>query len=108
VGGKVLPAKGKKSLPIDEEVHKNIAIMSATRQVTMSDLIAEAWKLYTNTDDEPNDRRGAAKKIAVVDPAAADYLDFLATGSPEVVRVVQDLVAAHAKARRLKGKEKVG
>jgi hypothetical protein len=91
-----LPGNGKKSLAIDPVVHRELSIESATTGINMADLIATAWSLYKGREAET----GVEVRSAPVSKDQSDYADFVAHGQPEVVRVVQDLVAAHAKARK--------
>lgn len=41
-----MPAKGKRSLPVDEATHREIAIESATIGRDMYLLVADAWAAY--------------------------------------------------------------
>jgi hypothetical protein len=51
-----MPAKGKKSLPIDQDVHHEIKLEAAARGLEMGDLIRQMW-------EEFKQRHGSAAEI---------------------------------------------
>jgi hypothetical protein len=84
-----LLVKRLKQACLDRDTNQTAAIIEAL----------EVW-LAPAEPAAPGSALAAFRQLIEATPDAADYADFVKHGQPEVVRVVQDLVAAHAKAQQ--------
>lgn len=83
-----MPEKGKKSLPINEETHRQIKTAAGERGMFVSDLIDEMWRQYTSPPTEAVHARDAKPS-----PRNAEWHALLDTildhGSKEDVTGIQ-------------------
>jgi hypothetical protein len=85
--------KKKVGVTLPTGLHADVKAEAAKRRMTTEAAYEHALRGWLGASAAPP----ASGKLS---PQVADYLDFLETGNPELVRVVKDFIATHAKHKR--------
>ena len=98
-----MPEKGKKSLPILETTHTQIAHESIDTGKSMSDLIAEAWQLYEERGSGgPSETAGEYSRVPPRYRGLLDKVaDILCSGDEKTISPMRsNIVFFHQHYRR--------
>jgi hypothetical protein len=88
-----LPAIGKKSLPVNEDTHRKIAMESASTGVDMYALVDQAWAAYTDSIARKG-QTGLPETVNKTNLPIGDGKNPATVDMLEVLRVLKEVHAA--------------
>lgn len=96
-----MPAKLQTTLRFTEEFKQRLEKESAALGQNMTEYIVESCEMRWKG------KQAAPRPSAAISPRAAEVLDFLETGHPELVRSVEAWISNHKKSRAVGQARKV-